>query len=183
MNLTCFKAYDIRGRLPDELNEDIAYRIGRAYAEILQPAGVVVGRDVRLSSDALCQALSRGLNDGGADVFDIGLCGTEEVYYATFAEGMDGGIMVTASHNPMDYNGMKLVREGSKPISGDSGLQTIQELAARNLFPLPTRQGAVTPLDIRGKYVAHLLGYVDRGTLKPLKVVVNAGNGCAGPVA
>jgi phosphomannomutase/phosphomannomutase/phosphoglucomutase len=182
MILTCFKAYDIRGRLPDELNEDIAYRIGRAYAEILQPARVVVGRDVRLSSDALCRALSSGLNDGGADVFDIGLCGTEEVYFATFAEGMDGGIMVTASHNPMDYNGMKLVREGSKPISGDSGLQTIHELAARNRFPLPARKGAVTPLDIREKYVAHLLGYVDRGALKPLKVVVNAGNGCAGPV-
>ena len=182
MNLTCFKAYDLRGRLPDELNEDIAYRIGRAYTEFLQPARVVVGRDVRLSSEALCRALSEGLTDGGADVFDIGLCGTEEVYFATFAEGMDGGIMVTASHNPMDYNGMKLVREGSKPISGDSGLQAIQELAARNDFPSPARKGAVVPLGTRGKYVAHLLGYVDRSALKPLKVVVNAGNGCAGPV-
>jgi phosphomannomutase/phosphomannomutase/phosphoglucomutase len=182
MNLTCFKAYDLRGRLPDELNEDIAYRIGRAYAEFLQPARVVVGRDVRLSSESLCRALSEGLTDGGADVFDIGLCGTEEVYFATFAEGMDGGIMVTASHNPMDYNGMKLVREESKPISGDSGLQTIQELAARNSFPSVARKGTVTPIDTRGKYVSHLLGYVDPEALKPLKVVVNAGNGCAGPV-
>jgi phosphomannomutase/phosphomannomutase/phosphoglucomutase len=180
--MNCFKAYDIRGRLPDELNEDIAWRIGRAYAEFLKPRRVVVGRDVRLSSEALCRALARGLTDGGADVFDIGLCGTEEVYFATFAAGMDGGIMVTASHNPMDYNGMKLVRAGSKPISGDSGLQAIRELAAGNVFAAAPRQGVVAPLDTRGDYIAHLLGYVDRGALKPLKVVVNAGNGCAGPV-
>jgi phosphomannomutase/phosphomannomutase/phosphoglucomutase len=181
MNLTCFKAYDIRGRLPDELNEDIAHRIGRAYAEFLKPRRVVVGRDVRLSSEALCRALARGLSAGGADVFDIGLCGTEEVYFATFAAGMDGGIMVTASHNPMDYNGMKLVREGSKPISGDSGLQAIRDLAAGNVFAAALRQGVLAPLDSRGDYIAHLLGYVDRAALKPLKVVVNAGNGCAGP--
>ncbi|HXV20240.1 MAG TPA: phosphomannomutase [Desulfuromonadales bacterium] len=182
MNLTCFKAYDIRGRLPDELNEDIAWRIGRAYAEFIKPQRVVVGRDVRLSSEDLCRALAAGLTDGGVDVYDIGLCGTEEIYFATFAEEMDGGIMVTASHNPMDYNGMKLVREGSKPISGDSGLQAIQALAAGNVFAAAARRGAVAPLDTRGKYIEHLLGYVDRSALKPLKVVVNAGNGCAGPV-
>jgi phosphomannomutase len=182
MNLSCFKAYDIRGRLPDELNEDVAYRIGRAYAEFLQPQRVVVGRDVRLSSEGLCRALARGLTEGGADVFDIGLCGTEEVYFATFAEGMDGGIMVTASHNPIDYNGMKLVREGSKPISGDSGLQAIRDLAAGGRFSAASRTGVVAPLDTRGDYIRHLLGYVDRAALKPLKVVVNAGNGCAGPV-
>ena len=108
--MNCFKAYDIRGRIPDELNEDVAYRIGRAYAQILKPAKVVVGRDVRLTSEALCSALADGLTDGGADVFDIGLCGTEEIYFATSAAQMDGGIMVTASHNPMDYNGIKLVR-------------------------------------------------------------------------
>lgn len=180
--LTAFKAYDIRGRLPDELNEDIAHRIGRAYAAFLKPKKVVVGRDVRLSSESLCRALARGLTEGGADVFDIGLCGTEEVYFATFAAGMDGGIMVTASHNPMDYNGMKLVREGSKPISGDSGLRAIRDLAAGGMFPAASRTGVVAPLDTRGAYVAHLLGYVDRAALKPLKVVVNAGNGCAGPV-
>ena len=118
MNLTCFKAYDIRGQLGTELNEDIAYRIGRAYAEFIKPSRVVIGRDVRLSSESLCTALSKGLTEGGADVFDIGLCGTEEVYHATFSQKMDGGIMVTASHNPIDYNGMKLVRENSKPISG-----------------------------------------------------------------
>jgi phosphomannomutase/phosphomannomutase/phosphoglucomutase len=182
MNLTCFKAYDIRGRLPDELNEDVAYRIGRAYAELLTPQRVVVGRDVRLSSEALCRALARGLAEGGADVFDIGLCGTEEIYFATFAEQMDGGIMVTASHNPMDYNGMKLVRGESRPISGDSGLNDIRDLAAGNRFKPPARQGTLTALDTKEQYVRHLLGYLDAAALRPLKVVVNAGNGCVGPV-
>jgi len=182
MNLTCFKAYDIRGRIPDELNEEIAYRIGRAYADYLKPGKVIVGRDVRLTSEAFCAALSEGLTDGGADVFDIGLCGTEMVYFATFAEKMDGGIMVTASHNPLDYNGMKLVREGAKPISGDSGLDVIRSLAEKADFSAAGRKGNVSPLDIRETYVTHLLGYVDRDALRPLKLVVNAGNGCAGPV-
>ena len=122
MKINCFKAYDIRGRLPDQLNEKIAWRIGRAYAEFLQPKTVVVGRDVRLSSEALTSSLADGLCQGGSDVIDIGLCGTEEIYHATFSQQTDGGIMVTASHNPIDYNGMKLVREDSKPISGDTGL-------------------------------------------------------------
>lgn len=134
MNLNCFKAYDIRGRVPDELNDEIAYRIGRAYAQLVQPKTVAVGRDVRESSEALCQSLVAGLTDGGADVLDIGLCGTEEIYFATFHHHLDGGIMVTASHNPMGYNGMKLVREQSKPISGDSGLQAIRQLVADNCF-------------------------------------------------
>jgi len=181
-NLSCFKAYDIRGRLPDELNEDIAYRIGRGYAEYLHPARVVVGRDVRLSSAALCDALANGLRDGGTDVFDIGLCGTEEIYFATFAEEMDGGIMVTASHNPMDYNGMKLVRQGARPISGDSGLHAIRELALSNQFVPLVRCGTRTALEARPRYIEHLLGYIDRQQLRPLKIVVNAGNGCAGPV-
>jgi phosphomannomutase/phosphomannomutase/phosphoglucomutase len=180
--VACFKAYDIRGRLPDELNEEIAYRIGRAYAAFIQPRKVVVGRDVRLSSEALCRALADGLTDGGADVFDIGLCGTEEIYFATFSEEMDGGIIVTASHNPMDYNGMKLVREGSKPISGDSGLNDIRLLAEAESFVPVGRKGRVEPLDLKEKYIRHLLGYVDVSFLKPLRVVVNAGNGCAGPV-
>ena len=107
--LNCFKAYDIRGRIPDELNEDVAYRIGRAYAEFLHPKQVIVGRDVRLSSESLCAALSHGVTQGGADVLDIGLCGTEEVYFATFDSQADGGIMVTARHNPMDYNSYNFV--------------------------------------------------------------------------
>jgi phosphomannomutase/phosphomannomutase/phosphoglucomutase len=180
--VTCFKAYDIRGRVPDALNEDVAYRVGRAYAQHLAPGRVVVGRDVRLSSESLCGALARGLTEGGVDVYDIGLCGTEMVYFATFHEGMGGGIMVTASHNPMDYNGMKLVREGSKPISGDSGLNDIQRLAEGGRFDEPTRQGEVRSLDVLAAYVDHLLGYVDVSSLKPLKIVVNAGNGGAGLV-
>lgn len=182
MDLKCFKAYDIRGRLPDELNEEVAYRIGRAYAAYLQPQKVVVGRDVRLSSEALCAALAKGLTEGGADVFDIGLCGTEEVYHATFSQGFDGGIMVTASHNPLDYNGMKLVREGARPISGDSGLLAIRDLASEGEFPAAKLQGRVEALGMKDAYIRHLLGYVDTAALKPLRVVVNAGNGCAGPV-
>ncbi len=185
-SLTCFKAYDIRGRLPDELNTDIAYRIGRAFAVYCQPRRVIVGRDMRLSSHALASAVINGLLDAGVDVYDIGLCGTEEVYYATFAylhdgNAMDGGIMITASHNPKDYNGMKLVREQSQPISGDTGLNAIKSLAEHNEFPAPVAQrGQVTNVDISDAYTKHLLGYIDVANLIPLKIVVNAGNGTAG---
>ncbi len=182
MTLTCFKAYDIRGRLGAELNEEIAGRIGRAFAAFLAPRRVVVGRDVRLSSEALCAALAEGLAAGGADVVDLGLCGTEEIYHATFAGGFDGGIVVTASHNPLDYNGMKLVRSGAQPISGDSGLDAIRALAEGGDFPPAPRRGTITPGSFRAEYIRHLLGYVDSAALRPLKIVVNAGNGCAGPV-
>ena len=182
MQLNCFKAYDIRGRIPDELNEEIAYRIGRAYAQLLKPGRVAVGRDVRLSSADFCRALANGLLDGGSDVVDIGLCGTEEIYFATFHHGFDGGIVVTASHNPLDYNGMKLVRAGSRPISGDSGLFAIRDLAAQGEFVAAPRRGTLHALEGKSAYVAHLLSYVDVAALPKLKVVVNAGNGCAGPV-
>lgn len=182
MELSCFKAYDIRGRLPDQLNEDIAWRIGRAYAEFLNPKRVLVGRDVRLSSESLTRALADGLCQGGADVLDIGLCGTEEIYYATFSQQTDGGIMVTASHNPIDYNGMKLVREESKPISGDSGLDAIRTLAEAGEFAAVERVGTLTEVSYKDQYVGHLLSYVDPTAVKPFKVVFNAGNGCAGPI-
>jgi phosphomannomutase len=175
-----FKAYDYRARLPNELNTAVAYRIGRAYAEFLQPRRVVVGYDIRLSSAELCAALTQGLLDAGVDVHDIGLCGTEVVYFATFSEGMDGGIMVTASHNPPDYNGMKFVREQSRPISGDTGLKDIQRLAESALEAPAGRPGVRRELDIRKKYLEHLLSYLDRSKLRPLKIVVNAGNGGAG---
>ncbi|MCJ7453534.1 MAG: phosphomannomutase [Steroidobacteraceae bacterium] len=175
-----FKAYDLRGRIPDELNEDVAYRVGRAYAEFVKPKKVIVGRDIRLSSEELGKALEQGLLDSGVDVYDIGLCGTEVVYFATFAREMDGGIMVTASHNPPDYNGMKFVREGSRPISGDNGLQDIRRLAEEGKFTTPGRVGERFAVDIMPDYIEHLLSYVDRATLKPLKVVVHAGNGGAG---
>lgn len=180
--LRCFKAYDVRGRVPDELNEDLARRIGRATADVLGPGPVVLGRDVRLSSPALQQALAEGLNAAGRDVIDIGLCGTEEVYFQTFHLGAAGGIMVTASHNPMDYNGLKLVREGSRPISGDSGLFTIRDAAAANAFQDAPTRGTQRAHHDKSGFVEHLLGYVDRSRLKPLKIVVNAGNGGAGLV-
>ncbi len=128
--LTCFKAYDIRGKLGEELNEDIAWRIGRAYGEFLKPKTIVLGGDVRLTSETLKLALAKGLQDAGVDVLDIGMSGTEEIYFATFHLGVDGGIEVTASHNPMDYNGMKLVREGARPISGDTGPYEMAEYIA-----------------------------------------------------
>ena len=182
MKIECFKAYDIRGRIPDQLNEEIAYRIGRAYVDFLRPGKVIVGRDVRLSSETMASALIRGLTEGGANVLDIGLCGTEEVYFATFHAKADGGIMVTASHNPADYNGMKLVREGARPISGDTGLNEIRELAEQGDFGSTETVGTIEAIEMRGPYLRHLLSYVDLATLRPLKVVVNAGNGCAGPV-
>ena len=180
--ITCFKAYDIRGRIPDQLNEDIAYRIGRAYVEYLSPSSVVVGRDIRLTSVAICDALTRGLIDGGADVIDIGQCGTEEVYFATSHLQTDGGIVVTASHNPKDYNGMKLVRSESRPISADTGLADIRALAERNDFADVAKKGEVSRQDTRPAYIEHLLGYIDTSRLKPFKVVCNAGNGGAGVV-
>jgi phosphomannomutase len=180
--ITCFKAYDVRGRIPDQLNEDIAYRIGRAFAAVIKPKKVVVGHDIRLSSESIKAALSDGLRDSGVDVYDIGLCGTEEIYFATDFAGMDGGIAVTASHNPKDYNGMKFVREGSRPISGDTGLFDIKSLAEKNAFAEVAQRGSLQDLDTSEAYVKHLLGYVDITALKPLKVVVNAGNGGAGRV-
>lgn len=181
--LTCFKAYDIRGKLGSELNEDIAYRIGRAYGSFVgNGKQVVVGGDVRLTSESLKLALANGLQDAGVNVIDIGMTGTEEIYFATFHLGVDGGIEVTASHNPMDYNGMKLVREGSKPISGDTGLKDIQRMAEENNFPAVTTRGTLTQQSCLAAYVEHLIGYIDVQALKPLKLVVNAGNGAAGHV-
>ena len=181
--LTCFKAYDIRGKLGAELNEDVAYRIGRAYGTFVGSGKqVVVGGDVRQTSASLKLALANGLQDAGVNVIDIGLTGTEEIYFATFHLGIDGGIEVTASHNPMDYNGMKLVREGSKPISGDTGLKDIQRMAEENDFPAVTTHGTYSQQSCLDAYVQHLLGYIDLKALKPLKLVVNAGNGAAGHV-
>ncbi|MEX1058219.1 MAG: phosphomannomutase CpsG, partial [Natronospirillum sp.] len=177
--LTCFKAYDIRGKLGEELNVDIVYRIGRAYAEFLKPKKVCVGGDVRLTSAELKLALAQGLMDSGVDVVDLGLIGTEEVYYATKALGLDGGVMVTASHNPIDYNGMKMVREDSKPISNDTGLQDIRVLAEKAQFSAPSRQGVLTQLDNAQVYVDHVLSYLDPDDVRPMKLVVNAGNGAA----
>jgi phosphomannomutase len=180
--ITCFKAYDLRGRIPDDLNDEVAYRVGRGYAQFLSPRRVVVGRDIRLSSAGLTDALCRGLADSGVDIDDIGVCGTEGVYFATFDGAYDGGIMVTASHNPPDYNGMKFVRQQSRPISGDNGLKEIQAFANAGAFPAAARRGERRSVDTNAAYIRHLLSYVDLAKLKPLKIVVNAGNGGAGLV-
>ena len=180
--ITCFKAYDARGRVPEELNEDIAYRIARAYADFVRPRRVAVGRDIRLSSADLTRAVIRGLTDAGVDVVDVGIGGTELVYFATFHAGLDGGIMVTASHNPPDYNGMKFVREESRPISADTGLREVRALAERDDFAAVASEGSATELDIKPDYIEHLLSYIDVARLAPLKIVVNAGNGGAGPI-
>jgi len=179
-----FKAYDIRGKLGEDLTPETVYRIGRAYAQWLSPESVVVGGDIRTSSAALKSALANGLRDEGVDVVDIGLCGTEEIYFATDHLKVGGGIMVTASHNPIDYNGMKLVREGSRPISGDTGLKDIQKIAEEGDFPTVSNdgKGSYRRISCSDAYIEHLLSYIDSDKLKPLKIVVNAGNGTAGPV-
>ncbi|NWK74499.1 phosphomannomutase CpsG [Acinetobacter sp. SwsAc6] len=180
--LTCFKAYDIRGKLGEELNEDIAYKVGRAYGQIYQPKTIVVGCDIRLSSEGLKQATIKGLNDAGVNVLDLGMTGTEEVYFGAFHLDVQGGIEVTASHNPMDYNGMKLVRENSRPISADTGLKEIQALAEAGVFNEVEHKGTTEKYNILPEFVEHLMGYIDPAKIRPLKLVVNAGNGAAGHV-
>lgn len=209
MNLSCFKAYDIRGKLISQLSEPIAYRIGKAFAEQMKAREVVIGGDARLTSEPLKLALAAGLIDGGASVKDIGACGTEEIYFATSHLDTDGGIVVTASHNPIDYNGMKLVKKNSQPISGDTGLFDIQKSAEsydkseidKGLIKYAEKlisdesfeqgnasvkidallaSGKYQQVSVMQAYVEHMLSYVDCTKLSPLKLVVNAGNGAAG---
>ncbi len=180
INIDCFKAYDVRGQIPNQLNPDVCYRIGNATAKYLDARKIVVGRDMRLSSEEFAEAVVRGLTEAGADVHDIGLCGTEMVYFATSHLEADGGIMVTASHNPADYNGLKLVRQEARPISMDSGLADIRALAETDERSTAAAPGEVHQPDVFDDYIKHMLGYIDAGGLKPLKLVVNAGNGCAG---
>ena len=188
---SCFTAYDIRGRVPDELNETIAARIGCSFAQQFAMKKVVIGHDMRLSSRPIVKAMSAAITRQGVDIVDIGLCGTEEIYFASFAgehTGIDGGIMVTASHNPADYNGMKLVQRGARPVSGDSGLGEIAARAAddiwwENLQKNPgAKTGARTESADKSDYIAHLLSLVDVSRLRPMTLVVNSGNGCAGAV-
>ena len=178
-SIECFKAYDVRGQIPNELNADICYRIGNATAQFLGASAVVVGRDMRLTSNEFADEVIRGLTDAGVEVFDIGLCGTEMVYFGVMHLEADGGIMVTASHNPADYNGLKLVREEAKPISADSGLQDIRAMAEFDDRKIKDG-GKRTEVAVLDEYIDHMLSYIDRDKLKPLKLVVNAGNGCAG---
>ncbi len=181
MPLTCFKAYDIRGRVGVDLTADIAFRIGRAFAQTLSATRVVIGRDCRPSSPELMQATINGLMAAGADVLDLGLCGTEEVYHATSYFNADGGIEITASHNPAEDNGMKMVAKGSAPLDPATIFAAIRTLAETDQFH-PTRQGTWRPATgARDTYVARILSFVDIAALKPMTILVNAGNGAAGP--
>ncbi|WP_462159438.1 phosphohexomutase domain-containing protein [Pseudoalteromonas sp. GB56] len=185
-NLSCFKAYDIRGQLGTQLNEDIAYRIGRAYGEYFKPNTVAVGGDARETSEALKLAVAKGLCDAGVDVIDLGLTGTEETYFAAFHLPIDGAIEVTASHNPIDYNGMKLVQSDARPVSGDSGLFEIKALAEKQPWlsneEASKNIGQITIKDLTSELVQHYFEYINVESLKPLKLVVNSGNGAAGHV-
>ncbi|NOQ46470.1 MAG: phosphomannomutase [Desulfobulbaceae bacterium] len=189
--LRCFTAYDVRGRIPDQLNEEIASRIALAFAQQFSAEKIVIGRDIRLSSAGIADALSDILTRQGVDVIDIGLCGTEEMYFAVFngeVHGVDGGIMVTASHNPADYNGMKLVQKSARPVSGDTGLKEIAEKAASDTWfqerkkSRPDKQGVRISAHDKKSYIKYILSYVQIEKLQPLKLVINGGNGCAGPV-
>lgn len=180
--IVCFKAYDIRGVVPSELNTELAYNIARGYKKFTGCKSVVIGHDVRKSSPELSQALTNGFLDSGVDVIDIGMCGTEMVYFGTSFLNADGGIMITASHNPPEYNGMKFVREKSIPISYDSGLNTIEEIISGGDFePLSDTKGNYTKRDISDDFITHLGSFYDVSKIKKMKVVVNAGNGCVGP--
>lgn len=181
-----FKAYDVRGVYPEEVNEELAYRVGRIFSAMFAAETVVVGHDIRLSGRSIVDALTEGLRHGGTKVYDIGQCGTEMIYFATAHLHADGGIMVTASHNPKEYNGMKLVRRDARPISADTGLKEIGEMAVASNFVhqlVPGKtMGAVEKVDIMSDYISHLLTYVDKSALKPMKIVANPGNGGAGPI-
>jgi phosphomannomutase len=174
-----FKAYDIRGIHPTELDEDGAYRIGRAFVEEFAPRRIAVGRDMRLAAPAMASALIEGAADGGADVLDLGLVGTEMVYYAVGELGLDGGVCVTASHNPKEYTGMKIVRAGALPVGGDSGLEEVRRRADGS-FGDVERRGEVAPTDVWDGFVSKVLSFVDEEAVRPLRVVVDAANGMAG---
>jgi phosphomannomutase len=189
VKLSCFKAYDVRGELGEELNEGVAYRIGRSFGEWLvkkynevEDRKVVVGGDVRLTSKSLKLSLADGLQDAGVGVLDLGVTGTEEIYFATFYSGAIGGVEVTASHNPINFNGMKLVQEGARPISGDSGLNEIKNLAESGVFAESNERGTYECISYIQEYINHLLSYIDVSKILPLKVVINSGNGAAGAV-
>lgn len=186
ISITSFKAYDIRGELGVNLDENIAYRIGRAFAQFLNPTAkhqtIVIGCDIRPSSETLKQATINGILDAGTNVIDLGMTGTEEVYFATSHLNAIGGIEVTASHNPINYNGLKLVRENSRPISADTGLENIQKIAELGEFNTPAQQGKLLKNFDKTAYIDHLISYIDLPQLKPLKIVINSGNGSAAPV-
>lgn len=177
-----FKAYDIRGKVPDELNTDLAYKIGRTIVKYLNAKSIVIGRDVRKSSPDLSYALTAGITDAGCDVFDLGLCGTEMIYFGTPFLNSDGGVMITASHNPPEYNGLKFVKKGSVPMGYDSGLDVIEQMVLNNeLGEMAAVKGKVIQKNIMNEFIFKVTQFFDAKKIQPYKVVVNAGNGCVGP--
>ncbi len=179
--ISCFKAYDVRGRIPSELNDDVAFRIGVGIASYFSAESVVVGYDVRPSSIDILNALTKGMNSQGVKVFSIGLCGTEEIYFATNHLKTDAGVMITASHNPADYNGLKIVGKGAKPVSLESGLGDIKKIADTAKSDLNTDPD-IEIVDVKNEYIEKILEFIDPNSIKPMHIVMNAGNGCAGPI-
>ncbi len=176
-----FKAYDIRGKVPSELNSELAYKIGRAYSKLVNAKKIVVGCDIRKSSTEISKALINGFIDSGTNVIDIGLCGTEMIYFSTPYFDADGGIMITASHNPPEYNGMKFVKKGSVPVGYDSGLNEVEKMIVNNdLGEVGKTKGSVIKKDVMNSFIENLSKFYDPNKIDPIKVVVNAGNGCAG---
>ncbi|HVP36443.1 MAG TPA: phosphomannomutase/phosphoglucomutase [Terriglobales bacterium] len=182
INPSIFKAYDIRGIYPQELNDNIAYLIGRGFVQYLKPRMVCIGRDMRLSSDALFQNLSRGITRSGADVIDLGLCTSDALYFAVGKFGYEAGAMITASHNPPEYNGMKMCQKEAVPLSGKEGIEQIREIIARGDFSAPGKEGIVKKQDIQSDYIRHLLSFIEPQKIKRFKIVADAGNGIAGKV-
>ncbi len=180
--ISSFKAYDIRGKVPGDLNTDLAYKVGRAYVKYLDCKSVVIGRDVRKSSPEISEALANGITDAGAHVIDLGLCGTEMIYFGTPYLEADGGIMITASHNPPEYNGLKFVKKGSVPMGYGSGLSDVEQMILSDDFgEISKNKGSVKQVNIMDQFIERLRTFIKEDSLKPFKVVVNAGNGCVGP--
>ncbi len=179
-NPAIFKAYDIRGIYPTELNEKVAYLVGKALVEYLKAKNIAVGRDMRLSSPTLFENLTKGISEAGSDVVDIGLCSTDELYFAVGKFGFEGGVMITASHNPKEYNGFKICRKEAVPLSGDKGLKEIQKIITSESFSAPLKKGNLIKKDVTGDFIQHILSFIDLKKIKPFKIVVDAGNGMAG---
>ena len=182
-DLTCFKAYDIRGEIGVNIDEDIAYRIGRAVAQHLSAKSIVIAYDARATSPAFSKAVAQGVMDSGANTLDIGLAGTEEMYWAVTEFGACAGIEVTASHNPINYNGMKIVKSGSRPLDDEEDFQVIKALANSQAWKSSSSNGSVKNIAVKARslYVDKVLSFADVSQLKPLKIVINSGNGASGP--
>ena len=182
VNPVIFKAYDIRGIYPGELDEEVAYLIGNAFVKYLKPDEVVLGRDMRLSSEALRNSLVQGITESGSDVIDIGLCSTDALYFTVGKFGYDSGIMITASHNPKDYNGMKMCKKKAVPLSGKKGIEQIKEIILKEEFLVSKKKGTISKQEIQTDYIRHLLSFIQPQNIKPFKIAIDAGNGIAGKI-